>query len=75
MKKMIKQFFCLMFTAHSASEITSDTWDIPTVAQCQRFDQDVSREVTTMDICQCTSHPCPHEEQADKRPNNPETGR
>lgn len=36
MKKMIKQFFCLMFTAHSASEITSDTWDIPTVAQCQR---------------------------------------
>lgn len=36
MMTRLKQFFCLMITAHSASIITSDVWAIPTTAECQR---------------------------------------
>lgn len=42
MRKWLKQFCCLMITAHSDSIITSGTWEIPTTAECQRCGATIS---------------------------------
>ena len=36
MKVRLKRLLCLLFTAHSATTIVSETLELPTVARCQR---------------------------------------